>query len=67
LPKKLVAIERHGPGNYQVLELPVREKYEIWPSRQLGTYMDGHWDEDDYKHVYPQAIVDDLAARKGNS
>jgi hypothetical protein len=67
--ENLVATLRHGPSNYQVLELPVRERHEIWQSQSLSSqsealdYIEGHWDSD-YKHVSPQDVVDELAARK---
>lgn len=67
--ENLVTIQRNGPSNYQVFELPVHEKHEIWESRPLGSqsealdYIEGHWDSD-YKHVSPQDITDEIAARK---
>jgi hypothetical protein len=65
----LVAINRHGPGDYQVIELP-RRSTETTQSHQLGSHgealdlIDENWTEGNYQYVSPQDITDEINARK---
>lgn len=67
----LVAIDRKGPGDYEVIELP-RGQYETTKSRQLESHgaaldhIDLLWTEGNYQHVSHQDIADELSARKAN-
>lgn len=67
----LVAIDRKGPGNYEVVELPRRHS-ETNHSRQLGSHgecldlVEELWTEGNYQYVSPQDIADELSARKAN-
>lgn len=66
--ENFVAIERRGPGDYQLLELRVGENYEVqsspFPSHdEIWDCLEGCYGND-YKHVTPQEITNELAARQ---
>jgi len=67
--ENLAAIKRQGPGNYQLFELSVGDRWEIHESGNWESQSDAldaieaHWGND-WKHVSPETIVSELAARK---
>jgi len=67
--ENLAAVQRNGKNDYQALELPVGEKWEIWESRSFQ-FQSGALDHieyhfgDDWKHVDVQTVTTELAARQ---